>query len=106
MDIEREELVPADTEADVQRDEINLQFHWYLFSFAMMYFGSLVLPGIIFMWYVMLFFIPNFLEATSLMNLFTNLNSLLTLTFMPLILILCYIVLPNKYIIDTFSHGT
>ena len=76
---ESKEITSNETNIEVSNEEINLQFHWYLFSFLMMYFGSLVLPGIIFMGYILLFFMPNFLEATSLFNIFTNLNSFLTL---------------------------
>lgn len=89
---ESKEITSNETNIEVSNEEINLQFHWYLFSFLMMYFGSLVLPGIIFMGYILLFFMPNFLEATSLFNIFTNLNSFLTLIFMPIILISCYII--------------
>ena len=30
-------------------EEINLQYHWYLSAFAVIHFGSLVVPAIIFM---------------------------------------------------------
>ena len=48
----------------VIKEEVNLQFHWYLISFFMIYFGSLLIPGVIFILYSLLFFIPNVLIRT------------------------------------------
>ena len=92
MTIQKKETVTVDTEADTQKNEINLQFHWYLFSFFIMYFGSLAIPGIIFMGFLLFFFIPHFLQAMNLIAIFTNVNSLIVLLITPLILILCYVI--------------
>lgn len=92
MTIEKEESVTVDKDTGAPQNEINLQFHWYLFSFFIMYFGSLILPGIIFMGYVLFFFIPYFLQAVNLVAIFINFNSMIALLITPLILMLCYVI--------------
>jgi len=74
------------------KEEINLQFHWYLFSFFMIYFGSLLIPGAIFILYSLLFFIPYVMETKNFTSLFTELAPLLSLIFMPIIIIICYLL--------------
>ncbi len=74
------------------KEEINLQFHWYLFSFFMIYFGSLLIPGAIFILYSLLFFIPYVMETRNFTSLFTELAPLLSLIFMPIIIIICYLL--------------
>ena len=45
-----------------KEQEINLQFHFYLTFFAIIYLGSYFLPGIVFMLYFFLVFKPFFLD--------------------------------------------
>jgi len=73
------------------KEEINLQFHWYLGSFFVIYFSSLLIPAIILMLYVMLFYLPYFLENNNFISIFTNLEPLLASIFMPFIIITCYL---------------
>jgi len=77
---------------EIIKQEINLQFHWYLASFFVIFFGSLIIPAIILMVYVMLFYLPSFLETKSFILLFTQLKPFLASLFMPLIIILCYLI--------------
>lgn len=74
----------------LDNSEINLQFHWYLFSFFLVYIGSLLIPGIIFLFYFVSYFMPLFLEAENFFVLFLNLQSFLTFLLMPLVIIFCY----------------
>ena len=76
----------------VIKEEVNLQFHWYLTSFFMIYFGSLFIPGVIFILYSLLFFIPNVMETRNFTSLFTELIPLLSLIFMPIVIIICYLL--------------
>ena len=72
------------------REEINLQFHWYLLGFFTTYFGSFFIPVIIFMAYILLVFVPFFLDNPSFIMLFTDLSTILAWTSFPLIFIGCY----------------
>ncbi|MFX0177540.1 MAG: hypothetical protein ACFE85_15105 [Candidatus Hodarchaeota archaeon] len=76
---------------NIIKEEINLQYHWYLGSFFVIYFSSLLIPAIILMLYVMLFYLPYFLENDNFISLFTNLEPLLASIFMPFIIIICYL---------------
>ena len=76
---------------EIIKEEINLQFHWYLFLFFIIYFGSFLIPAIIFMVYIMLFYLPNFLDTSNFILLFTQLKPLLASILMPLIIIVCYL---------------
>lgn len=86
------ELFNDTNEVDVIKEEVKLQFHWYLFSFFMIYLISFLFPGIIFMLYVLLVFVPYFLEVTSIISVFTELKPLLSLALMPCVMIFCYFI--------------
>jgi len=77
---------------EVIKEEINLQYHWYLFSFFFIYLFSFLLPGILFFSYIMLIFVPNFLGTTSFIALFSELIPLLTMISFPLVLIGSYLL--------------
>jgi len=77
---------------NIIKEEVNLQFHWYLGSFFVVYFSSLLIPAIILMLYVMYFYLPYFLENNNLISIFTNLEPLLASIFMPFIIIICYLI--------------
>jgi len=76
----------------VIKEEINLQFHWYIFSFLLIYMGSFMLPGILFFSYIMFYFVPLFLDNPSIIAIFTSLDSFLALILMPLVILGCYIL--------------
>ncbi|MHA1490952.1 MAG: hypothetical protein ACTSRI_15060 [Promethearchaeota archaeon] len=89
------ELDPIDfvtSKDDFIVEDIKFQYQWYLFAFFLIYLGSFLLPAIIFMLYVLLFFVPYFLESTNFFLIFIELKSLVTLIFMPLVIIGCYLV--------------
>ncbi|MBY8985315.1 MAG: hypothetical protein KGD65_09625 [Candidatus Lokiarchaeota archaeon] len=88
-DIEAPEL---DTENNAIREEIQFQYFWYLFVFFTIYLTSYIVPAFLFMSYIFLIFLPNFLEISSFLSLFTEINSVLTLVSMPLVIIGCYLI--------------
>jgi len=90
MKEESERISSKETKESIDNQEINLQFHWYLFSFFLVYIISLLIPGIIFLLYFTSFFLPYFLEAENFLLLFFNINSLLSFLLMPLVIISCY----------------
>ena len=59
--------------AEIIREEVNLQFHWYLINFFVTYLLSWIIPVIVFIIYVRYFFLPYFLEIKSMCNL-TNIK--------------------------------
>ena len=78
--------------AEVIKAEVNLQYHWYLFSFFIIYFGSFLIPGIIFMLFYLLFLVPYVMGTKSFILLFTELIPLLTLIMTPFVIIICYLL--------------
>jgi len=75
-----------------EKHEINIQIHLYFVFFVAIYLGSYVIPGIVFILYLILFFIPFFLEESNFIFIFINLKSLLALVLMPLVIISCYLL--------------
>ena len=80
-----------DSDTEVPREEIKLQFHWYLSIFFVIYYSSYVVSGIIFMVYVIYIFIPNVLLVDNLIAVFTNLDSLLAFLALPFVIIVSYL---------------
>ena len=76
----------------VLKEEMNLQFGWYIFIFSVNYYLSWLLAGFIFFSYFLIEFMPNFLQVTSFITLFTELKSILALLLMPLVIIACYVI--------------
>jgi hypothetical protein len=77
---------------EILREEINLQYHWYMPAFFIIYFGSLILPAIIFMSYIMLFYLPSFLDTKDFMLLFIKPDTLIASILIPFVIIVCYLV--------------
>ncbi|MCJ7648178.1 MAG: hypothetical protein MUP85_06165 [Candidatus Lokiarchaeota archaeon] len=80
--------IPDDS--PINMEHINLQYHWYLSIFIVIYYISYVIPGILFMYYILLFFIPNFLRIDSLIVVFTNMEYLLSFLMLPIVLVFSY----------------
>lgn len=92
MGIDRQKPVTEDLKREVTREEIKLQFHWYMFAFFITFLGSFLIPGIILVLYLRYFFEPYFLRTKSILALFTNIYTFLALIFMPLVIICCYLI--------------
>lgn len=84
---EEEQLI----DEDPIREEVSVNMAWFLFSFLVVYMGSLLLPGIIFMIYILYFFMPFFLDVNDFFILFTDFSLIALLSF-PMILITCYLI--------------
>ncbi len=86
-------LNPSNNDSNqLKSAEVKLQFHWYLLGFFIIYLGSFIVPSIVFMSYLVLFYFPYFLEQKVLMNIFTNINSLIAAILLPLIFLGCYLI--------------
>ncbi|MHA1988224.1 MAG: hypothetical protein ACW98D_16435, partial [Promethearchaeota archaeon] len=92
---EIDESEPSNTDTsdeNVIKEEMKLQFYLYIIIFFSIFYISWVIPGVFFFWFLLQFFLPNFLEVSNFLTLFTDINSLITLFSMPLVLIGCYLL--------------
>ncbi|MFX1420538.1 MAG: hypothetical protein ACFE9N_16700 [Promethearchaeota archaeon] len=80
------------SENNIIKEEISLNLRLWLPLFYVIYFCSFLIPGIIFMIYIMLFYLPYFLQEPNFLSLFTNLPSLLASLTIPFVLIICYLI--------------
>jgi len=92
MATDTEETIPSDTPKEIEEQEVNFQYHLYLPFFITIYFGSFLIPSIVYMLYFLLIFQPLVLENPNFISLFTELNSLLALLLFPLVMIISYIL--------------
>ncbi|MFX1280194.1 MAG: acyltransferase [Promethearchaeota archaeon] len=81
-----------ESETKFIKEEIKFQYFWYLFTLFAVYLGSLIIPALLFIAYLIFFFLPNFLEIKNFVVLFTEFKPLIAWIFMPLVLIGCYIL--------------
>ncbi|MFW9829543.1 MAG: hypothetical protein ACFFEY_18360 [Candidatus Thorarchaeota archaeon] len=77
---------------DIIKEEISLKLHLWLPLFFVIYFCSFLIPSVIFITYIMLFYLPYFLEVSNFIDLFTNLPSLIASLTIPLVIITCYLI--------------
>ncbi len=92
MTINNEVINSDDPVKEVIKEEIKLQPYWHVISFFSTYLGSYLIPGIIFFIYILFLFIPNVLDTSNPITLFTELGPLISLLLMPLILMGCYLI--------------
>ncbi|MFW9874347.1 MAG: hypothetical protein ACFFG0_14675 [Candidatus Thorarchaeota archaeon] len=74
------------------KEEIEFQYFRYLFMLFTIFLASLILPAFLFMTYMILFFLPDFLEITNIIALFTEIKPIVALLSMPLVFIGCYLI--------------
>ena len=91
-----------DSDTEVPREKIKLQFHWYLSIFFVIYYLSYVVSGIIFMTYIIIVFVPYVLLVDNLLVVFTNINSLIAFLALPLVIIVSY--LSRLFIVGLISR--
>jgi acetyltransferase-like isoleucine patch superfamily enzyme len=77
---------------EVIREEINLQYHWYMLIFFIIFFGSILIPAFLLIMYVEFFYLPYFLNSSSIISIFTHIQPLVASIFMPFVLIGCYLI--------------
>ncbi|MFX1477636.1 MAG: hypothetical protein ACFFCI_05860 [Promethearchaeota archaeon] len=79
-------------ENNTVKEEIKFQYFWYLFVFFTIYLASFLVPAALFMAYVVLVFLPQFLETTNFLALFTEFKPLFALISTPIVFIVCYLI--------------
>lgn len=80
-----------ETDTEVEKKEIRLQFHWYLSIFFIIYYASYVVSGMIFLLYIVYVFVPYVLLVDNLITIFTTFESLIAVIALPLVIIASYI---------------
>jgi acetyltransferase-like isoleucine patch superfamily enzyme len=91
--VEKSNISESETEKkEIIKEEIKLQFHWYLISFFIIYLGSLTIPGIILYTYIRFFFFPYFLNNKNFLSIFTELYPLTALILLPFVIIGSYLI--------------
>ncbi|MFW9824791.1 MAG: hypothetical protein ACFFE4_17750, partial [Candidatus Thorarchaeota archaeon] len=80
------------SENEVVKEEVSLQFHLYILIFACIFYSSYILPGFCFFLYVIQIFLPYVLETSSFLSLFLNFEPLLAFLLTPLVIITCYLL--------------
>ncbi|MFX1477633.1 MAG: hypothetical protein ACFFCI_05845 [Promethearchaeota archaeon] len=86
------QLIEPESDKHIIKEEIKFQYFWYLFIFFTIFLASFLAPAFLFMAYTIWFFLPYFLETTSVVSLFTEFKPLLALLSMPLVIIGCYLI--------------
>jgi len=51
MTTDTEETISSDSYKEIEPNEVKFQYHLYLFFFIVIYFGSFILPGLVYMLY-------------------------------------------------------
>jgi hypothetical protein len=74
------------------KEEVPVHMGLNVINLIIIYLGSMFVPVFIFMSYILMFFVPNFLEAQSFLSIFTEWRSLLNLLLMPLMIIGCFLL--------------
>ncbi len=74
------------------KEEISLKLNIWLPAFYVIYFCSFLIPSVIFMLFIMMFYLPYFLEVRNFISLFTNLPSLIASVSIPFVIIICYLI--------------
>ncbi|MHA2390675.1 MAG: hypothetical protein ACXAEX_01795 [Promethearchaeota archaeon] len=91
------------SENDTLREEINIQYFWYVIVFFTIFLASFLVPAIIFVIYLFKFFLRYFLTTSSFIALFTDLKPLLSLFSMPIVIIGCYLI--RLFFISIITRG-
>lgn len=76
----------------VLREELSVQYLSSIIILLTIYLASFLVPISLFMFYVFLYFLPNFLEISNFISLFTEIKPLIAFLSMPIILIVCYLI--------------
>ncbi len=76
----------------VIKEEISLNLRLWLPLFYVIYYCSFLIPGILFMLFIMFFYLPHFLEVRNFILLFTNIPSLIASLTIPVVIIICYLI--------------
>jgi serine acetyltransferase len=77
---------------EIEKHEINIQYHLYLVFFILIYFGSFMIPGITYLLYFLLVFQPYVLNNSDFFALFIDPYSLIALLGFPLVMVISYLL--------------
>ncbi len=87
-----EETVSTESDKPSIREEVPMHLVKSLGTLAIIYLGSMLVPAFVFMSYVLLFFVPYFLEASSFLAIFTDASVLIHFFLMPIMIVGCFLL--------------
>jgi len=87
-----DETISSDLEVENVKEEVDLKLKLFMVAFFIIFSISFLIPGVIFVYYLIQFFVPLVLEAGSIFTVFSNIQSILALMFMPFVMIVCYFI--------------
>ena len=90
--IKNDEKPVVFSEQDRTKEEVPVHMGRNIVNLLIIYISSLLIPGMVFMLYVLYFFVPFFLEAPDFISIFTNFGSLIHLFLMPIMIISCFLL--------------
>jgi len=79
------------TDTEVPKEQVQLQYHWYMSIFFVIYYSSYVVSAYIFMVYILYIFVPKVLMVENIVLLFTKFESFLAFMALPLVIIFSYL---------------
>jgi len=92
MESEKKSKASKILKPDVQREEMTYSLILSFMILLTNYLGSFLVPIAVFILYFFLYFLPNFLEISNFIAIFTEIEPLMALITMPLVLIICYLI--------------
>jgi hypothetical protein len=92
MSTENLESSHQDDNQEVIKEEISIQYKYIMPVFFIVYYGSFIVPALIFMSFIMFIYLPLVLNTNNFILLFTHLDSLMAILILPVIIILCYLI--------------
>ncbi|MFO8020814.1 MAG: DapH/DapD/GlmU-related protein [Promethearchaeia archaeon] len=84
---EKEKKKTTDKLKNIIKKEINLQYHWYLLGFILIYYSGFFIPATVTIVFHFLFYKPYFLDVNNVQSLILSQRPLITSLFLPAVLI-------------------
>ncbi len=91
-EIQEVQIASGESDKDSIREEVPVHIAQHVFTLFIVYVGSMLVPAFIFMSYILMFFVPNFLEAPNFLAIFTDWRALINLFLMPIMIVGCFLL--------------
>ncbi len=80
------------SEKEIEKHEVNLQYHWYILGFLTIYLLSWVIPGVVIWFFIQFLYLPYFLNVGNIIVIFTTLEGIVASSLFPLIIMISYLI--------------
>ena len=85
-------IASGESDNDSIREEVPVHIAQHVFTLFIIYVGSMLIPSIIFMSYILMYFVPHFLEAPNFLTIITDWSALINLFLMPIMIVGCFLL--------------